>query len=43
MGLADCYLAVLAKQNGLPLYTFDGHFPILQRHLNFELFQAQAV
>jgi len=37
IGLADCYIAVIAKESGCPLLTLDKHFGEMQREAGLTL------
>ena len=37
VGLADCYLAVLAKQNGAAILTHDRHFDLMRKEAGIRL------
>ncbi len=37
IGLADCYIATIAKENGATIYTLDEHFKEIQNHIDIAL------
>ncbi|HIE43450.1 MAG TPA: PIN domain nuclease [Candidatus Omnitrophica bacterium] len=37
VGLSDCYIATIAKENGVSLYTLDRHFRIINKEFPFKL------
>ncbi|MDP1809129.1 MAG: PIN domain-containing protein [Actinomycetota bacterium] len=41
VGLADCYIAVVAQAYGSPLYSFDKHFEIISESIDILLYKAK--
>ena len=39
IGLADCYLAIIAKEAGALIYSFDKHFEVIAKTYGLELYQ----
>lgn len=39
VGLGDCYIAALATQHVVPLWTFDNHFKTIQSILPLKLYE----
>lgn len=39
VGLGDCYIAVLAHQYDIPLWSFDKHFKVIRSVLKFNLYK----
>ena len=37
IGLADCYIATVAKENDAAIYTFDRHFEEIKEHADIAL------
>ena len=37
IGLADCYIATVAKENNAAIYTFDKHFEEIKKHAEITL------
>ena len=37
IGLADCYIATIAKENDAIIYTLDEHFKEMQNHIDIAL------
>lgn len=38
VGLADCYISVVANSNNAKLYTLDKHFEIISKETNLDLY-----
>lgn len=41
VGLADCYIAIVAQAHGSPLYSFDKHFEMISGSINIPLYKAK--
>jgi predicted nucleic acid-binding protein len=42
VNLADCYIAVLAKENSCGIFTLDKHFKKIQKEVGFKLITVHA-